>query len=313
MTGEGLAGRTVLVTGGAGFIGSHIADALVEDNEVRVLDRFSSGETDNVPENATLVQGDVRDRDLLRETMREVDVVFHEAGLVSVDASIEDPLYSHATNASATVEVLEAARQEDVRVVFASSSAVYGTPETVPVPEDAPKEPESPYGIDKLAADHYVRAYEDLYGLPTVALRYFNVYGLRQGGEYSGVIDIFLDQALAGDPITVDGDGSQTRDFVHVDDVVRANLLAATTANVGRAYNVGTGRAVSVRELAETVQRVTETDSSIVHTDPRPGDVQHSCADVSRARRELGVEAEIDLETGLRDLVGGPPESVPNE
>jgi len=225
---------------------------------------------------------------------------------VSVPESVERPVESHRRNATATLGLLEAARREDARVVTASSVAVYGDPVSIPIHEDLPKQPTSPYGVDKLTLDHYTRLYHDRYGLDTVALRYFNVYGPRQaGGEYSGVISTFLEQAQCGQPITVEGDGSQTRDFVHVSDVVRANLAAATTGGVGAAYNVGTGESVTIRELAEIVQDVTDSTSEIVHVDPRPADVERSEAEISSARRMLGYEPQVDLEEGLRALADG--------
>lgn len=297
-------GQTVLVTGGAGFIGSHIADALVEENEVRVLDDFSTGNPANVPDGATLVEGDVRDSDALGVAMDGADLVFHEAALVSVPDSVERPAESHDRNATATVELLEAARREDARVVLASSAAIYGQPESVPITEDHPKEPSSPYGLDKLALDQYARLYHDRYGLETVALRYFNVYGPRQSnGPYSGAITTFLEQARAGRPLTVEGDGEQTRDFVHVSDVVGANLAAARTDDVGTAVNVGTGESVTIRELAETIRDVTDADVDIVHTDPRPGDIRRSCPDCSRAREVLRYEPSVSLQEGITDLV----------
>ncbi|WP_336035088.1 NAD-dependent epimerase/dehydratase family protein [Halobacterium yunchengense] len=299
-----LRGTTVLVTGGAGFVGSHLADALAGGCDVRVLDDLSTGSRRNVPDAATVLEGDVRDPADVAEAMAGVDVVFHEAGLVSVPASVEAPVRSHEANVAGTLHVLEAARREDARVVAASSVAVYGDPVDVPVHEGDPKRPTSPYGVDKLALDHYVRRYHDLYGLETVALRYFNVYGPRQaGGEYSGVVSTFLEQAQSGQPLTVHGDGDQTRDFVHVSDVVAANLAAATTDHVGRAYNVGTGDSISVSDLADLVVDVTDSASDVVHTDPRQGDVGRSEADPSRARRQLGFEARVGLESGLRDLV----------
>lgn len=299
-----LRGETVLVTGGAGFVGGHLVDALSSVADVRVLDDFSNGSPADLPEHVTVHEGDVRSRDDVAGAMEDVAVVFHEAGLVSVPASVERPVESHRINVSGTVEVLEAARQEDARVVFASSAAAYGTPDDVPIDEDDSLAPESPYGADKAAADGYVRTYAETYDLPAVALRYFNVYGPGQGGgAYSGVIETFLDQAATGGPLTVHGDGTQTRDFVHVADVVQANLLAATTDAVGRSYNVGTGDAVSVNELAETVREVTDSAVDVVHTDPRPGDVTESRATVSRARSDLSYEPLVDLETGLRDLV----------
>lgn len=305
MTGyEGVtvSGQTVLVTGGAGFVGSHLAEALVADNEVRVLDDLSGGSRDHVPVDAELVEGDVCDPETVAGAMDGADLVFHEAALVSVEESVRDPRASQRVNAGATLDVLEQAREEDARVVLASSAAVYGHPESVPVSEGDPKEPTSPYGIDKLALDHYARRYHDLYGLETVPLRYFNVYGPRQNPEYSAVVSVFFRQASEGGPITVEGDGEQTRDFVHVSDVVRANLLAATTDRVGEPFNVGTASSVTVNELAETVVEVTDSDAEITHVDPRPGDIRHSEADISKARAELGYEPTVSLEDGLRDL-----------
>lgn len=303
MTEPTLTGRTVLVTGGAGFVGSHLAEALVGDNEVRVLDDCSTGAREHVPDRATFLEGDVRDRETLASAMADVDVVFHEAAMVSVPASVERPLECHATNGTASVELLDLARAEDARVVFASSAAVYGRPASVPVAEDDPARPTSPYGVEKLAADHYVRIFAERYGLPTVALRYFNVYGPRQRGPYSGVLTTFLNQALSGDAITVEGDGDQTRDFVHVEDIVRANLLAARTDATGRAFNVGTGTSVAIEELAHAVRDVTGAGVPITHVDPRPGDVGRSRADLSRARADLGYEPAVGLHDGLADLV----------
>ncbi|SNZ16987.1 UDP-glucose 4-epimerase [Natronoarchaeum philippinense] len=298
-----LSGRTVLVTGGAGFVGSHLVDALVDENEVRVLDDLSSGRPERVPAGVELIEGDVRDADALGWAVSDADIVFHQAGLVSVDRSVTAPVESHETNVAATVKLLDLAREEGARVVLASSCAIYGEPDSVPVAETDAKTPTSPYAADKLAIDHYARIYDDCYDVDVVPLRYFNVYGPRQaGGDYSGVVKAFLDQARAGEPITVHGDGEQTRDFVHVSDVVRANLAAATVDETGRAFNVGTGRSTSVRELAETVRSAVGSNSEIVHTEPRAADVRHSCADVTRARDGLGFEATVSLENGLATL-----------
>ncbi|APX00122.1 UDP-glucose 4-epimerase [Halobiforma lacisalsi AJ5] len=303
--------RTILVTGGAGFIGSHLVDALAPDNDVRVLDDFSSGRRGNLPDDddgdvdIDVYDGDVGDPDLLRRAASGADLIFHQAAIVSVTQSVDEPWESNRTNLDAGLLVLEQARREDARVVLASSAAIYGHPDELPVSETATTEPTSPYGIQKLALDGYARRYEELYDLPTVALRYFNVYGPRQQGPYSGVISTFLEQASAGEPITIQGDGEQTRDFVHVTDVVRANLAAATTDAVGEAYNVGTGDRTSIRELAEIIREVTDSASPIVHTEPRPGDVRHSGADVSKARRDLGFESRVDLRAGIHSLVDG--------
>ena len=299
--------RTVLVTGGAGFIGSHLVEALAPHNEVRVLDDFSTGDRAYLPDDVTVFEGDVGDPMVLQRAARGVDVIFHHAAMVSVEQSVDVPRQSNRTNLEAGLLVLEQARQEDARVVVASSAAVYGHPDELPVPETASTNPTSPYGVQKLALDQYARLYADLYDLPTVALRYFNVYGPRQRGPYSGVISTFLEQARAGEPITIEGDGEQTRDFVHVDDVVRANLRAAATPNVGEAYNIGTGERTSIRNLAETIRDATDSSSAIVHRDPRPGDIRHSGADVSKATRDLGFEARVGLESGIRSLVTAEP------
>jgi len=236
--------------------------------------------------------------------MRDVDVVFHQAADVSVPASVDDPAGTDDVNVGGTLNVLEAARREDARVVLASSCAIYGTPESLPLSEDDRVDPESPYGLQKATADRYARLYHDLYDLDTVALRYFNVYGPRQGdgGGYSGVISVFLEQARNGDDLTVEGDGTQTRDFVHVTDVVRANLAAATTDHVGDAYNVCTGTETSVLDLAETVQGAVDSDSDVVHVAARDGDIQRSYGDGTRASDHLDFEPTVDLSDGLQDL-----------
>jgi len=299
-----ITGQTILVTGGAGFIGSHIVDAVCERNEVRVLDTFSSGSPANVAPEAQVIEGDICDSETLTAAMDGVDIVFHKAAMVSVPESVERPQECHAINGTATLNLLEEARANDSRVVFASSAAIYGHPDSVPIPEDAPKRPASPYGLEKLTSDYYMRIYAERYGVDTVNLRYFNVYGPRQtGGQYSGVISAFLEQARAGEPITVEGDGEQTRDFVHVDDVVQANLRAATTDATGTSYNIGTGSNISIWELAETIQNVADTDAEIVHTEPRPGDIEQSEADISKASEQLGYSPTVTLEDGLSQLV----------
>ncbi|MXV63827.1 NAD-dependent epimerase/dehydratase family protein [Natronorubrum sp. JWXQ-INN-674] len=305
MDSPALRDKTVLVTGGAGFIGSHLVEALTPHNEVRVLDNFSSGDRAHLPEDVTVIEGSISDPIAVQEAARGVDIIFHHAAVVSVSRSVDAPRQSNDTNLDASLLLLEQARQEDARVVVASSAAVYGHPAELPVQETAPAEPTSPYGVQKLALDQYTRLYEELYDLETVALRYFNAYGPRQQGPYSGVISTFLEQARANEPITIEGDGEQTRDFVHVSDLVRANLRAATTEATGEAYNIGTGSRTSIRELAETIKDATGSSSPIVHRDPRPGDIRHSGADVSKAERTLGFESQVGLESGIRSLVDG--------
>ena len=304
MGNNGLAGRSVLVTGGAGFIGSRLTNTLVDNTDVTVYDSLTTGDRATVPEKAALIEADIREEATLEGAIADADVVFHEAALVSVAQSIEAPRASHSTTATGTLNVLEAARKHDTSVVLASSAAIYGQPETIPIDEAHPKTPTSPYGLDKLAADHYARLYHEHYGLETIALRYFNVYGPGQtGGDYAGVISVFIEQALNGEPITVHGDGTQTRDFVFVEDVVEANLVAARTTHVGEAYNIGTGESVTIRELAELIRDITDAESEIVHTEPRDGDIEHSEADISKATEQLEFEPTVPLREGLERTI----------
>ncbi|OYR54000.1 NAD-dependent epimerase/dehydratase family protein [Halorubrum halodurans] len=296
-------GRSILVTGGAGFIGSHLVEALADDNEVVVLDDLSGGRREWVDDRATLIEGDVREDQTVADAVDGVDLIFHQAANVSVERSIDSPVDSHETNVDATLCLLEHARRENARFVFASSAAIYGDPETMPIEEADSKHPSSPYGLEKHTADEYCRLYHELYGVETVALRYFNVYGPRQrGGQYSGVIDVFLDQAVRDEDITVHGDGNQTRDFVHVNDVVAANCLAATNGTPGEAYNVGTGESIRIVELAQLVQETTETTSDITHTAARDGDIDRSRPSIEKARTDLGYRPSRSLENELSSL-----------
>jgi UDP-glucose 4-epimerase len=304
MTERGPTEQTVLVTGGAGFIGSHLVDRLVDDNEVRVLDNLSTGSRENLPEDAELIVGDVRSTDDLSLATRGVDIVFHQAAQVSVERSIEDPPKSFSSNVEPTVDILELARQRDFRVIVASSCAIYGEPEYTPIDESHRTEPRSPYGLEKLTVDRYTRLYNELYDVETVALRYFNVYGPRQSaGDYSGVISIFREQAESGEDLTVEGDGQQTRDFVHVDDIIRANMYAAGTKETGYAYNVGTGSATSIQELAETIQDLSDSNPDIVHIAERKGDIVESEADITMIQEKMGFEPRIPLQQGLKSLI----------
>ncbi len=301
-----ISGKRILITGGAGFIGSHIADALVDENDVVILDNLSSGDRENVPINAELVVGDICDFEILSTVMEGVDLVFHHAAVVSVAESVQDPQRTQKLNVDATIELLELSRRESARIVFASSGAIYGQPESVPVEETDQKEPTSPYGLSKLCGDQYVRLYAELYNVEAIALRYFNVYGPRQtGGDYSGVISVFFEQAHDGGPITVHGDGSQTRDFVHVSDVVHANLLAAVNGTPGTAYNIGTGECISILELAEQIRDIVSdgAEIAITHTPARKGDIAHSQAAIDQATTDLGFEPSIKLQDGLTKLM----------
>lgn len=297
--------ESALVTGGAGFIGSHLAERLTEYCTVTVYDDFSTGRPGNVPDVAALVEADVRDTDRIQSAVAEAEVVYHHAAQVSVRKSVETPTDSRAVNVDPLIDILEAARGTDTRVVFASSAAIYGHPRYTPIDETHPKQPTSPYGLEKLTGDHYCRLYHDRYDVKTVALRYFNAYGPRQqGGDYSGAISIFRDQAQANDPITVEGDGTQTRDFVHVDDIVQANLRAATTNHIGEAFNIGTGSTITIQELAKTIRDISESNSDIVHVAPREGDIDHSQADITTAQEDLGFEPQYSIRDGLEAYLG---------
>jgi len=301
----------ILVTGGAGFIGSHLVDALasMSDTEIVVLDNLTHGSVGNVKQHLNaagfeLVRGDVRDGDLVRRLIADVDYVFHLAALIEVQTSLKEPQLTDEINVQGTLNILEAARDADVkRIVYASSCAVYGEPKFLPVSEEHPTAPLSPYGASKLAAEAYCIAYHHTYGLKTVALRYFNVYGPRQfRGPYSGVITIFLERALQGKPLIIYGDGKQTRDFVYVKDVVDACILAASKQTaIGHAINVGTGKETSIIELADIIKRLTGASVPIKHDPPLKGDIRKSVSDTRKAERLLGYKPEFTLAKGLKE------------
>ena len=296
--------KLVVVTGGAGFIGSHIAWELAKDNEVVVIDNLYTGKAENVPPGAGLVKADIRDYSAIAELISNADYVFHEAAQVSVVESIRDPVFTEEVNVVGTLNVLKALLEGQGKLIFASSAAVYGDNPNLPLKETERPKPLSPYGVTKATAEEYLRVFHELYGLPVVALRYFNVFGPRQSAnQYAGVISIFINRALKGEPLVIFGDGKQTRDFIYVKDVVRANILAAESRRAnGRTFNVATGRQTSILELAMKVIEITGTTSSIVFDKPRPGDIRHSLADISEIRK-LGFEPEFSLEEGLKKTV----------
>ena len=294
-------GKTVLVTGAAGFVGNRLVDALAEQNTVIALDHFRTNSREQVSDAATIIDGDIRDPETLRRAAADVDLIFHQAAARGVADSIEQPLETHEVNVDATLTLLEVARDVDARVVLASSAAIYGEPSELPIPETAPKQPPSPYGVQKLTADHYARLWNERYDLETVVLRYFNVYGRRASGStFRGVVGTFIEQARDGE-LTIVGDGSQTRDLVHVSDVVQANLRAATTDHVGRAYNIGSGTRIRISELAALIRERVNPDADVTYTDPQSWDVQDSHADISRAQAFLNYEPTVDLESCLRE------------
>ena len=298
----------VLVTGGAGFIGSHSVEALLaEGARVTVLDNFSTGSRANLPQHERLccIEGDIRDAATVRQALAGATHVLHLAAQVSVRASVEDPVASASHNITGFLNVAEAARAAGgVRIVYASSAAVYGVPETLPLDEDSPCRPLSPYGLEKSINDQYAALYRSLYGQSLLGLRYFNVYGPRQDASspYAGVISRFAACLAADRPMTVFGDGRQTRDFVYVGDVARANVLALRSAYEG-IVNVGTGRSVSLLELVDALGRCAGKEPQVEFGAPVPGDIRHSAMRPDRMRDVLGFVPATDLSTGLRYLL----------
>ncbi len=298
----------VLVTGGAGFIGSHLARRLAgEGHEVRVLDNFATGRRENLAPIAgrvRLIEADIRDAAAVREAARGVETVFHQAALGSVPRSLDDPATTHAVNVTGTLNVLIAAREAKARrVVYASSSSVYGPSSEFPQREDQPVRPLSPYAVSKLAGECYTVAFAKSYGMETVALRYFNVFGPGQDPDslYAAVIPRFIKALCEGRPLTIHGDGAQSRDFTPVENVVEANLLAARAENVsGEVINVGCGGSVSVAALAGKLCAIMGKERQVCHAPPRPGDLPRSCADIAKAARLLGYRPVVDFEEGLR-------------
>ncbi|GMR10845.1 MAG: SDR family oxidoreductase [Anaerolineae bacterium] len=299
---------SVLITGGAGFIGSAIGRTLAKrGHQVRILDDLSNSSEAAIADiNAELTIGDIRNSDLVIELAEGVDWIFHQAALVSVPGSIEDPIGCYEINVAGTLSVLEAARHVGVkRVVLASSAAVYGE-SGVPVSEDAPKQPLSPYAASKWAMEQAALMYKEVYGLPTVCLRYFNVYGPRQRPDsmYAAVIPAFVNAMILGEPTTIYGDGEQRRDFVHVDDVVRANLLAAEgDETIGKVLNISGGGAVTINELAGILQEIIADAPAPVHGPSREGDIYFSEAIIYRAWEALEYRPEVALVEGLRSTV----------
>jgi UDP-glucose 4-epimerase len=303
--------NSYLVTGGAGFIGSSIvAELMRHSGRVRVLDNFSTGRRDNLGpflDRIELIEGDLRDLSTVRQAVEGVDYVLHHAALASVQRSVDDPLATHAANTTGTLHLLLAARDAGVRrVVYASSSSIYGDSPTLPKREDMLPRPKSPYAVAKLTAAHYCQAFAEVFGLETVSLRYFNVFGPRQDptSQYAAVVPLFIMAMLQGESPVVHGDGHQSRDFTFVSNIERANLLAAAAPNVaGRVFNVACGQRHTLLDLIATLNDILDTRITPVHTAPRPGDVRHSLADITAAQEALGYRVEVDFHEGLRRTV----------
>ena len=297
-----------LVTGGAGFIGSNLVARLVrEGKEVTVLDNFSSGYRVNLEPfpQVRIIEGDVRDAAAVGRAVEGNEVIFHLAASVGNKRSIDDPLSDASVNVLGTLNVLEAARKTGARKVVVSSSAgIFGELKTLPIREDHPVEPDSPYGCTKLCEEKLSLAYSKLYPMEVVCLRYFNVYGPNQRYDaYGNAIPIFVFRMLKGETIYIYGDGEQTRDFVHVDDVVNANMLAASAEGVSGAFNIASGTRITVNRLVGLIMGNGNTSSVVEHTERRPGDVLHSLADISLAREKLGYSPATGIEEGLNSYI----------
>jgi nucleoside-diphosphate-sugar epimerase len=295
--------KCVLVTGGAGFIGSNVARLFIEKGfEVRVVDNLSTGYQKNIDKlNIRFFQGDIRDANLMKQACENVDVVIHMAASVGRQKSLDNPQEDAAVNLIGTTTVLEESRKAGVKtVVYTSSAAIFGELADTPIPEDHPQNADSPYGVSKLAGEKQALCYAGLYGLKVVCLRYFNVFGINQRFDaYGNVIPIFAKRIFSNQPLTIYGDGEQTRDFINVKDVATANYLAATSAHGTGVYNVGTGSSVTINYLAQRMIEMSGLKGEIKYAPPRSADVRHCRADITKAQHELGFTPSADLEDGL--------------
>ncbi|MBW1971305.1 MAG: SDR family oxidoreductase [Deltaproteobacteria bacterium] len=300
-----------LVTGGAGFIGSNLVEALLMRGEkVRVVDNFSTGKKENlIPflSDIELIEGDIADPSISKKAVKGVEYILHEAALGSVARSVDDPIATNRANIDGTLNLLIAAKDENIqRFVLAASSSCYGDSEELPKREDMPVNPLSPYAVTKLTQEHYCKVFYHIYGLPTVILRYFNVYGPRQDPNsiYSAVVPIFISRLLKGERPTIFGDGEQSRDFTFVEDVVNANILACKTPNIeGEIFNIAYGQRITINKLFGIIRKRINSNLEPIYGDKRPGEVRHSLADISKAKKLMGYKSRFSIEDGISKTI----------
>ena len=302
--------KRILITGAAGFIGSNLTDSLLEKGaEVIGIDNLFNGRLENLEgafkySKFEFHKGDIRDLNFLLDIFKDVDIVYHEAAFTSVPQSVKMPENCNDVNVNGVLNVLNAARRMDVeKIIYASSSSVYGDTPTLPKREDMRRLPISPYGVAKLACEAYMQVYHQVYGLKTISLRYFNVFGPRQkDSTYSGVIAIWLGNIIRKEDLTIFGDGTNSRDFTYIKDVIQANLLAAKQNVSGEIFNIGAGSPITLTDLAKLILKITKKGNlKIIYTEPRPGDIIHSYADISKAKRLLKFNSAFNQEQGLKE------------
>ena len=300
----------ILITGGAGFIGSHIIDQLINKNHnITVLDNLSTGNINNIihhieKDKITFIKGDIRNTKHLQKATKNIETIIHLAALISVEESKQKPTLYHQVNLTATLKLLKTAIQNKIKhIIFASSAAVYGNPIKLPIKENHPLNPLSPYATTKIAAEYYIKTYQNLYNIKATILRIFNAYGPRQKyNPYAGVITIFINNALNNKPLTIYGDGNQTRDFIYVKDVAKAFQIALESKTQGT-YNIATGKPTTINKLAQIIKQLINPNIKIIYEKPRPGDIYHSYADISKAEKELGFKAKTTLKKGLKETI----------
>ena len=302
--------KQVVITGGAGFIGSNLVYALEKDNTIIVIDDLSTGNLNNIKslidkKSIKFIKGSITDIDFLQKTFKDIDYVFHQAAIPSVPRSIKDPIKSNYVNVNGTLNVLIAARDNNVKkVVYASSSSAYGDTPKLPKKEDMKPQPLSPYAISKLTGEYYCQIFTEVYNLPTVSLRYFNVYGPNQDplSEYAAVVPKFIKNTLNDKPPIIFGNGKQTRDFTFVRDAVNANILSAESKETG-IFNIAGGKRISIYELSKLIMKIIGKEIEPVYDKTRPGDVLHSLADISKAKNKIGYQPKFSLEKGLEETI----------